>query len=479
MNGFRKGSYLANPTGFRASPLSLNPILAGKQNTNFNALALPDYVSYADLQAQKAAAEAAAVAAAQADNGNDSYGGIGNDYWNDQYQGDGGGWDNEGPGDFDSGGGWGSDFGGETDDPMGWSTGGTIPPMYAAKGNYIDNLLGLPDNRTAFDTTTGLVKDNIKDIGGTITTTAQDLYNTSADFVNKQTTPTAIKDTVFNALVTAGLKSNPYTAPLATLKTAYDIIQTVNNYSKNQADQTEALDPSVEMESLEALPSELGAGITNPADFNFKDSNYGYTPAKVDTNRRSTPATNFTADLEAAMAEINNEIASTTPSTTPSPTVASTAATYNSKDFVGVPTISNIEPVNPGPQTDFDAQLEAAISAELGDYTNSMETSTPSASPSMSDHAAVHGIGSADDASGGSVSGPSGSGGYGGSSGGYGDDGPGGGYGDGDSDSGSGQDGANSGGMGGGMGGGNDSFRSAGGRIYASQGGYVNSVGGK
>jgi len=30
-----------------------------------------------------------------------------------------------------------------------------------------------------------------------------------------------------------------------------------------------------------------------------------------------------------------------------------------------------------------------------------------------------------------------------------------------------------------GMGGGNASFRSAGGRIYASQGGYVNSVGGK
>jgi len=166
MEGFRNKTYLTDPTGFRSKALSFNPILAGSQNRNFQPLALPDYVSYADLQARKAAEEAAARRAAaavpQVDNGNDSYGDIGNDYWNGQYQGDGGGYNtsvNSGPGDFDSGTNWGyeddyysndndgGDHGGggggwggnEQGDAPGsdagtWNAGGTIPPMYAYDG---------------------------------------------------------------------------------------------------------------------------------------------------------------------------------------------------------------------------------------------------------------------------------------------------------------------------------------------------------
>jgi hypothetical protein len=455
MEGFRKGSYLANPTGFRASPLFLNPILAGKQNTNFNALALPDYVSYADLQAQKAAAEAAeaaaaaaAAAAAQADNGNDSYGSIGNDYWNDQYQGDGGGWDNEGPGDFDSGGGWGGnpDDGGDYDDSF-WSTGGTIPPMYAVEGNYVNDVLGVPDDRELFGNTRSV-------IGGVIDPLKEKAFKSVKAKV-EQPAKTATGIGISQAI---GALSKNNAAGLI----ASGLFDSITSGMSNQQ-VIDALNPMLDSQLYDAI---------------YDTNEYGYSPGEI-TGIEQAPSYGINVGTVP-------DIDMTNP------------ANYNVKDFVGVPEtpavsvpetptisswqdlnsyISNIEPVNPGPQTDFDAQLEAAISAELGDYTNSMETSTPSASPSMSDHAAVHG--SADDASGGSVSGPSGSGGYGGSSGGYGDDGPGGGYGDGDSDSGSGQDGANSGGMGGGMGGGNDSFRSAGGRIYASQGGYVNSVGGK
>jgi len=482
MNGFRKGSYLANPTGFRASPLSLNSILAGRQNTNINTLALPDYVSYADLQAQKAAAEAAAAAAAaaaaQADNGNDSYSSIGNDYWNDQYQGDGGGWDNEGPGDFDSGGNWGGndDDGGDYDDSFGWSDGGKIPPMYAVEGSYIDNLLGLADNRTAFDTTTGLMQNMVDPI----TATVKDAFTTVDDFTgtayslakdkakgalgiidpNKQRSYQDLKATsqiksaienelkgpnlAVNLAQLANLISTPqaFIAKQLGVPVYNEIVETISQRN----DQTEALDPSVEMESLESLPTNIGIGITNPADFNFKDFNYGYTPAKVDTARRTSPATNFMSDLQAALAE---ELSTTTPATT----VSSSAATYNDKDF--------------------GSTSDAGHNAPSGGYTG-YSGEDVEASYGVSNSAKE----SANDVSGSPSGGSSSGGGYGGSPGGYGDDGPGGGFGDGDSDSGSGTDGAARGG-GGGIGGGNDSFRSAGGRIYASQGDYVNSVGGK
>ena len=332
MQGFRilnpNLAPLANPTvdpGFRddTSIPSFDPILEGLQNKNFTALKLPKYVSYEEQVAKEKAAAAAAAAKKakqKSDQGNTQVG-IGNDYWNGQYQGDGGGWDNEGPGDFGGGDNYGGGAAEDTDDPMGWSYGGKIPPMYAYDGltkQERDRIAILAQQEAAkpkstFDFTPSVpslsqlaenankIKENI---GGTISTTSQNLFNTGSDILKQETTPKAIQDKVFNAFITASLKSNPYTAPLAAFKTVYDIAQTVNNYAENQKDQTETLDPGFNPGSTyEPLPSELNTGITNPADFNFKDFNYGYNIDNVIANNYGAIPSDYSSPSTSGITE--------------------------------------------------------------------------------------------------------------------------------------------------------------------------------
>jgi len=158
MQGFRilnpNLAPLANPTvdpGFRddTSIPFFDPILEGLQNKNFTALKLPKYVSYEEQVAkEKAAAAAKKAKQNQGGGGGDGYSGPGNyqigntgtfkqmtysdhhssgihDGGNDH--GDGGHASEGGSGGGHSGGG----YGGDGPD---WSHGGKIPPMYAYDG---------------------------------------------------------------------------------------------------------------------------------------------------------------------------------------------------------------------------------------------------------------------------------------------------------------------------------------------------------
>jgi len=433
MEGFRNKTYLTDPTGFRSKALSFNPILAGSQNSNFQALELPDYVSYADLQAQKAAAAAAnQYVPVIHDDGNDHWGGGNDDH---------------------GGGGWG---GNEQGDAPGseagtYNTGGAIPPMYAVEGSYIDELLGLANNRTAFDTTTGLMQDMVDPI----TATVKDAFTTVDDYAG--TAYSLAEDKVKGVLgVMDPNQQRSYQDLKATsqIKSAIENQFTVPNLAVNIAQllgEISTPEAILAKELGAPLVEKVGAFLSEHGDIG-KDKRTADAARKLGVNpiaKEYASVGDYGIDdtLDPNMGAIPGDYS-------PKASSISKNSIDSWQDLNNY--ISNIEPVNPGRQLDFDSQLEAAISAELGDYTDSMETSTPSSSPSMetstpapsssmSDHAAVHG--SSNDGYDGGDSGHTG----------------------GNASDGSEAQSDGYGALG----------HSRGGRIYASQGGYVNSTGGK
>ena len=273
----------------------------------------------------------------------------------------------------------------------GFSNGGTIPPMYANQGMLMDD----------------------KEIGGFINEGLNYISNKTTAAVN-QPAKTAAKTMLGQALSTA---VNPV------LGTAGSAIADSLMAGMSNQQVIDKANPFMDAQLYDAI-----------YDFSDYSPAQNALPGHVAVQTGINPLANEYASVGDYGIDDTN------------PTMGAIPGNY-SPPVANITTVSNPMPATVSPEitkstpaTNFKADLEAAIKEISNEIDNS-------------------GYGNNDDGMGG------GSGG--------------GGFGDGDSDSGSGTDGANSGGMGGGMGGGNDSFRSGGGRIYASQGGYVNSVGGK
>ncbi|MDA7651339.1 hypothetical protein N8602_00135 [bacterium] len=394
--------------GFRdnVNYFNLDPITAGPQVT--------DYIDFSNFVPSYVPPPPPPAPAPVVDSGggnNDLPSGIGNDYWNDQYQGDGGGWDNEGPGDFGGGDNYGGGPAEDTDDPMGWSDGGTIPPMYANRGNLVNDMLGIADNRKPFDTTIGLLNNAAEDLGGTINKTSENIYKGIKDYAAPYTnfTDKPSKNTFDEMLAASLTPSNMlnYTAggpavvgaPL--IEGAFDFL---NYIGKTYGDESIAKQKAYKDYVTDIVGNPIAAAEAAVGDYGIDDTldpNIGAIPGNY-----APPSSNITT--------VSNPITGT--------------PVYN--DFVA------------STYDDFMADVAAEIAAIDSEY----QDFTPSYSNT-----------------------------------------------DFDDDDGGGYDPGNAGhspgssanasdpntGMGMGIGGGNDGFRSAGGHIYASQGGYVNSTGGK
>jgi len=291
----------------------------------------------------------------------------------------------------DTGGGYGA---------LGHSDGGAIPPMYANQGMLMDD----------------------KEIGGFI--------NEGLNYISNKTTAAANQPAKVAAKTALGQALSAASNPV--LGTAATAIADSLMAGMSNQQVIDKVNPFMDAQLYDAI-------------YDFSD----YSPAQNALPGHVAVQTgiNPLADEYASVGDYGIDDTNPTMGAIPgdySPPVANITVVSNP-----MPTTFSPEVTKSTPATNFKADLEAAIE----EISNEIENNNNS------------------------VSGPSGDGGYGNNDDGMGGGSGGGGFGDGDSDSGSGTDGANSGG--GGIGGGNDSFRSMGGRIYASQGGYVNSVGGK
>jgi hypothetical protein len=276
----------------------------------------------------------------------------------------------------------------------GFSHGGAIPPMYANQGMLMDD----------------------KEIGGFI--------NEGLNYISNKTTAAANQPAKVAAKTALGQALSAASNPV--LGTAATAIADSLMAGMSNQQVIDKVNPFMDAQLYDAI-------------YDFSD----YSPAQNALPGHVAVQTgiNPLADEYASVGDYGIDDTNPTMGAIPgdySPPVANITVVSNP-----MPTTVSPEVTKSTPATNFKADIEAAIEEISNDNNNSV----------------------------------SGDGGYGNNDDGMGGGSGGGGYGDGDSDSGSGTDGANSGG--GGIDGGNDSFRSMGGRIYASQGGYVNSVGGK
>jgi len=306
----------------------------------------------------------------------------------------------------DTGGGYGG---------LGHSDGGTIPPMYANRGNLVNDMLGIADNRKPFDTTLGLLSNAAEDIGGTVNKASENIYKGITDytapyknFANDPSKKTF--DKVLAASLTLPNMLNfalegPAVVGAPLLKGGFDLLNYLGNTYGDQAKADRALKAEInEITGGSIFNNPTAAAENAVGDYSIDDTldpNIGAIPGNY-----SPPSSNITT--------VSNPITG--------------APTYN--DFVA------------STYDDFMADVAAeiaAIDSEYQDFTSSYSNYNQ-------------------------------------------DDNDGGGYDPGNAGHSPGSN-ANASdpntGMGMGIGGGNDGFRSAGGKIYASQGGYVNSTGGK
>jgi len=470
---FKRTGYF-NPTGFRRTTLSpYAPVTPQQAANRFILEYVPSYVPPPPPPPP----------APVIDNGggdNDSFSGIGNDYWNDQYQGDGGGYNtdiNSGPGDFDSGvnysyeddysdysndndggnhggdngndgghaseggDGGGHGGGGYGGDGPDWSHGGTIPPMYANQGmampgmpekeiNSFQDLTGKLSTMTGIPSNIGTVTDQQKssfDKGQAVGYTDKG-YGMVMDALSAA--PAMAKDYVEKEIDTA--KENPLEAA----------VKALTNFGVTKAFDLKAFSPQAIVASaiindiFDSQYSGLLDGPNSEVDMSANNTT-GYTsnPSQMDASSHPSfgnieSIESVSPDIDAAINDIANEI--DTPTTSSPPSTISDHANVHGPD--PSPPSSQPPGIGPGPATP--------------SYGGGM-----SSSPS-------YGSGMQDDGD---------FGGHPGMGGGSNSPGNGGGHTGGGAMDGSEAQSDGYGGLG----------HSKGGHIYASQGGYVNSTGGK
>jgi hypothetical protein len=377
-----------------------------------------------------------------------------------------------GPGDMGSSG---DSFGAQSGDYGGMmhSDGGTIPPMYAETGSFVD---GVTQTDLDLGTAMALAKDKASSILGTITGQEKESFlagKTASElgFTSQMLDALSKPETIAGALV--GLP--PGTTTLAKeigvpMYNAY--IDFVNTYS-DQGIANAALEADIAktLSSPVGIAEQTAVEEKDVGDYSIDDSISIELPSLYDKYSI------------AAQQELNTAVPSQPPGIGPGPATPS-----------GIPDMG-ITPATSSSELGAVHGISPDVDAAINDIANEIDASTTSSPPStMSDHANVHGPdpsppssqppgigpGPATPSYGGGAS-PSSSYGSGSQ-----DDGDFGGHpGMGGGSNSPGNDGGHTGGgasdgseadTGGGYGG---LGHSKGGHIYASQGGYVNSTGGK